>query len=36
MTIKREDLDAGRVDFKDIAAGTRILPTHPGAILRAR
>ena len=35
MTIKREDLDAGRVDFKDIATGKRIPPTHPGAILRA-
>ncbi len=36
MTIKREDLDAGRVDFKDIATRKRIPPTHPGAILRAR
>ena len=35
MTIKREDLDAGRVDFTDIATGKRIPPTHPGAILRA-
>ena len=34
MTIKREDLDAGRVDLKDVATGKRIRPTHPGEILR--
>lgn len=34
MSIKREDLDAGRVDFVDVATGKRIPPTHPGAILR--
>jgi len=35
MRIKREDLDAGRVDFQDVVSGKRIPPTHPGAILRA-
>lgn len=36
MTIKREDLDAGRVDFSDIRArrSKRIAPIHPGEILR--
>jgi len=34
MTIKREDVEAGRVDFSDVAEGTRIPPTHPGEILR--
>ena len=32
--IKREDLDAGRVDFKGIATGKRIALAHPGEILR--
>lgn len=35
MTIKREDVDKGRVDFKDVTTGKRIPPTHPGDILRA-
>jgi addiction module HigA family antidote len=35
MTIRREDLDAGRVDFKDVATGKRIPPAHPGQILHA-
>lgn len=34
MTIKREDVDRGRVDFGDIATGRRIPPVHPGKILR--
>ena len=34
MTIKREDLDAGRVDFRDVATGKRVPPVHPGEILR--
>jgi addiction module HigA family antidote len=34
MTIKREDLDAGRVDFKGIATGARLRPVHPGEILQ--
>jgi addiction module HigA family antidote len=35
MNIKREDLDAGRIDLFDIASGDRIAPVHPGDILRA-
>ena len=34
MTIEREDLDAGKVDLKEVTTGKRIRPTHPGAILR--
>ena len=34
MSIKREDLDAGRVDFTGIASGKRLAPIHPGEILR--
>ncbi len=34
MTIKREDLDAGRVDLRDVATGKRVPPVHPGEILR--
>jgi addiction module HigA family antidote len=34
MTIKREDVDAGRVEFKDVVTGKRITPVHPGEILR--
>jgi len=34
MTIKREDLDAGRIDLKDVTTGRRIPPVHPGEILR--
>ncbi len=34
MTIKREDLDAGRVEVKDVITGKRIPPVHPGEILR--
>jgi antitoxin HigA-1 len=38
MSIKREDVDAGRIDFSDMAAPKakrRIPPTHPGKLLRA-
>ena len=37
MTIKRSDLDAGRVDFSDIAdkKAQRLPPVHPGEILRS-
>jgi len=31
--IKREDLDAGRIDFGDVTGGKRIPLTHPGEIL---
>ncbi len=34
MTIKREDLDAGRIDLAAVRTGKRIPPTHPGEILR--
>lgn len=34
MTIKREDLDAGRIDFTDVTTGRRLPPVHPGEILR--
>jgi addiction module HigA family antidote len=36
MTIRRDDLDAGRVDLSDVAdsAGERLGPVHPGDVLR--
>jgi antitoxin HigA-1 len=34
VSIKREDLDAGRIDFSDVAAGKRLPLIHPGEILR--
>ena len=34
MTIRREELDAGRVDLKEVTTGKRIPPAHPGEILR--
>jgi addiction module HigA family antidote len=34
MTIKREDLDAGKIDFADVATGRRLPLVHPGEILR--
>jgi antitoxin HigA-1 len=33
MTIRREDLDFGRVDFSDVAGPRRVLLTHPGMML---
>ena len=33
MTITREDLDAGRIDFSKIATGRRLPPLHPGEML---
>jgi addiction module HigA family antidote len=35
MTVKREDLDSGRIDFSDVATGGRLPPVHPGSILRS-
>ena len=35
MSIRREDLDAGRVDFAGVTTGRRLPPIHPGEILRA-
>ncbi len=34
MSIKREDLDAGRIDFADVTTGKKLPPIHPGEILR--
>ncbi|MGH6952855.1 MAG: HigA family addiction module antitoxin [Alphaproteobacteria bacterium] len=34
MAIKRKDLDARRIDFRDVTTGKRIAPVHPGEILR--
>jgi|SRR5208282_2016455 len=34
MSIKREDLDAGRIDFADVTTGKRLPLVHPGEILR--
>ncbi|MHC8508291.1 MAG: HigA family addiction module antitoxin [Rhodospirillales bacterium] len=33
MTIKRGDLDQGRIDLSDITADGRLAPVHPGAVL---
>ena len=33
-TIKREDMDRGKVDFSDMVSGRRLPPVHPGEILR--
>lgn len=34
MSIKRENLDARRVDFKSVTSGRKLAPIHPGKILR--
>lgn len=34
MKIRRENVDAGSVDFRGVVTGKRVLPVHPGAILR--
>ena len=34
MAIKREDIDAGRVDFSDVASGKKTSSSHPGGILK--
>jgi len=33
MSIKRDDLDAGRVDFSEVATGKRLPLIHPGLTL---
>lgn len=33
MTIKRADLDAGRVDLQDVTTGERLPPVRPGDVL---
>jgi addiction module HigA family antidote len=35
MSIKREDLDAGRIDLADVTTGKRLPLIHPGEILCA-
>jgi len=34
MSIKRDDLDKGRIDFSDVSTGKRLPLIHPGEILR--
>lgn len=34
MSIRREDLDVGRIDFAEVATGKRLPLIHPGEILR--
>src|SRR4051812_44150537 len=34
MSIKREDLDVGRIDFSDVVTGRRLPLVYPGEILR--
>ena len=34
MTIKREDVDHRRVDFRGVTSGRRLRAIHPGEILR--
>jgi addiction module HigA family antidote len=34
MSIKRDDLDAGRIDFAGVTTGKRLPLIHPGEILR--
>ena len=34
MSIKRDDLDAGRIDFTGVTTGKRLPLIHPGEILR--
>ena len=34
MTIKREDVDERRVDFRGVTSGRSLPPIHPGEILR--
>jgi hypothetical protein len=34
MSIKREHLDAGQIDFAEVTTGKKLPPVHPGDILR--
>jgi hypothetical protein len=34
MSIKREDVDTGRIDFAEVITGKKLPPIHPGEILR--
>lgn len=35
MTIRREDIEAGAVDFSEITSGRRLAAVHPGDVLKA-
>jgi antitoxin HigA-1 len=35
MTIKRDDIETGRIDVSDVATGRRLPPVHPGDVLKA-
>ena len=34
MTMKREDMDQGWIEFSDVASGRALAPVHLGEILR--
>ena len=34
MTISRDDIDQGKVDFSDAATQSRLPPVHPGEVLQ--
>ena len=34
MTIKREDIETGKIDFSDITTGRRLPAVHPGDVLK--
>jgi addiction module HigA family antidote len=34
MTIKREEIDSGQIDFSHVHSDRRLPPVHPGQILR--
>ena len=36
MTISRDDIDQGKVDFSDTATQSRLPPVHPGEVLQDR
>jgi addiction module HigA family antidote len=35
MTIKRDDIETGKIDFSAVATGRRLPPVHPGDVLKA-
>lgn len=34
MTIRRESLEAGQIDFSEMTEGVRLAPVHPGDVLK--
>jgi addiction module HigA family antidote len=34
MTIKRDDIETGKIDFSDITTGRRLPAVHPGDVLK--